>query len=48
MGSAVFHRDVGANDQVPDRSGGEDLTRFRRGHHPRGKVHGDPADVAVS
>ncbi len=27
MGAAVFHRDVGANDKVSDRSRGEDLTR---------------------
>jgi hypothetical protein len=48
MGSTVFHRDVGANNQIPDRSGDEDLTRPRRGHHPRGKVHGDPADITVA
>src|SRR4030095_12538058 len=48
VGVAIGHGDVGADHQVADRAGGEELARGGGGHHPGRDVDGDATDVAVA
>jgi hypothetical protein len=48
VGPAIGHDDVGADHQVADRAGGEDLPRGGCAHHPSGDVDSDATDVALA
>ena len=47
MLAGVLEGEVAALAEQPDRLGDEDLARRRRGHHPGGLVHRDPAHVVA-
>src|SRR5215216_7759996 len=44
----VHHGDVGADDQVANGPGGQDVPRLGGCHHPGRDVYGDAADVAAA
>jgi hypothetical protein len=45
--ASFLQLDLGTDDEIAYRSGYEDLTLPRRGHHPSSDMHGDAAHITA-